>query len=60
MNFHSITHKLCFLIPLSLQPDDVDLGYFKLWILLDQIIQVWNIKSLHHQGYKDIENLRWW
>ena len=25
--------------------------YFKLWILLDQLVQVWNIKtlSLHHQ-----------
>ena len=27
-----------FLIPISLQPNVVDLRYFKLWILLDQII----------------------
>ena len=27
-----------FLIPISLQPNVVDLGYFKLWTLLDQII----------------------
>ena len=26
-----------------------DLRYFKLWILLDQIIWVWNIKGLQHQ-----------
>ena len=27
-----------FLIPISLQPNDIDLRYFKLWFLLDQII----------------------
>ena len=35
-----------FLIPASLQPNVVDLRYFKLWIALHQIILVWNIKSL--------------
>ena len=30
----------------------VDLRYFKLLILLDQIISVWNIKDLHHQILK--------
>ena len=34
-----------FLIPISLQPNVVDLRYFKLWILLHQIILVWNIKT---------------
>ena len=34
-----------FLIPLTLQPNVVDLRYFKLWIMLNQIIQVWNIKG---------------
>ena len=38
-----------FLIPISLQPNVVDLRYFKLWILLHQIILVWNIKSIQHQ-----------
>ena len=30
-----------FLIPLSLQPNAVDLWYFELLILLDQIITIW-------------------
>ena len=38
-----------FIIPISLQPIVVDLRYFKIWILLHQIILVWNIKSLQHQ-----------
>ena len=37
-----------FLIPLSLQPNVVDPRYFKLWIMMDQIIKVWNIKGLRH------------
>ena len=36
------------LIPLSLQFNVVDLRYFKLWILMDEIIKVWNIKGLRH------------
>jgi len=36
-----------FLIPKYFQPNIVDLRYFKLWIMLDQIIQVWNIKGLN-------------
>ena len=41
-----------FLIPISLQHNVVDLRYFKRWILLDEKIQVWNIKGLHHQVEK--------
>ena len=41
-----------FLILIYLQPNVVDLRYFKLRILLDQIIWVWNIKYLHHQVIK--------
>ena len=38
-----------FLISISLEPNVADLRYFKLWILLDQIIWVWNIKDLQHR-----------
>ena len=38
-----------FLIPISLRHNFVDLRYFKLWILLDQIFWIWNIKGLQHQ-----------
>ena len=38
-----------FLIPISLQLDVVELYYIVLWILLDQIVKVWNCKGLHHQ-----------
>ena len=41
-----------FLITISLEPNVADLRYFKLWILLDQIIWVWNIKGLQHQVLK--------
>ena len=36
--------------------------YFKLWIMLDQIILVWNIKGLHHQvvNIYEIQNLSSW
>ena len=47
-----------FLITISLEPNVADLRYFKLWILLDQIIWVWNIKGLQHfksSSSKDIE-----
>ena len=37
-----------FLIFISFPPNVVELVYFKLWILLDKIILVWNIKGLHH------------
>ena len=37
-----------FLNPISLEPNVVDLRYFKLWILLIQIIRVWNIEGLQH------------
>ena len=38
-----------FLISISRQPYIVNIWYFKLWLLLDQIAWVWNIKGLHHQ-----------
>ena len=41
-----------FLITISLEPDVADLRYFKLLILLDQIIWVWNIKGLQHRVLK--------
>ena len=43
-----------FLTPVSLQPHVVDLWKFKRWILLDQIVQVWNIKGFTFwlQSYK--------
>ena len=34
-----------FQIAICLQPDGVNLWYFKLWIILDQMIIVWNIKG---------------
>ena len=48
----------CILI--SLQPEVLDLRYFKLWTLLDQI--VWNIRGLHHQVVKisGLENMILW
>ena len=41
-----------FLITISLEPNVTDLRYFKLWILLNQIIRVWNIKGLQHRFLK--------
>ena len=41
-----------FLITISLEPNVVYLKYFKLGILLDQIIWVWNIKGLQHRVLK--------
>ena len=43
-----------FVKPISLQPNGVDLRYFKLWIMLDERILVWNIKGVHHQVEKNI------
>ena len=44
--------KSDFLITISLEPNVADLRYFKLWILLDQIIWVWNLKDLQHRVLK--------
>ena len=41
-----------FLITLSLEPNVADLRYFKLLILLNLIIWVWNIKGLQHRVLK--------
>ena len=41
-----------FLFTISLEPNVADLRYFKLWILLDQVIWVWNIKGLQHRVLK--------
>ena len=45
-----------FLIPIFLQTNVIDLRYFKLWILLNHKIKVWNIKGLLNswlQRYRD-------
>ena len=47
---HTKIQTLIFLIPIYLQPDVVDLRYFKLRILSDQI--VWNIKELQNKVVK--------
>ena len=41
-----------FLIPISLHPNVLDLRFFKLWILLDQIITVWNIWISHNWKFE--------
>ena len=41
-----------FLITISLEPNAADLRYLKLWILLDEIIWVWNIKGLQNRFLK--------
>ena len=41
-----------FLITISLETNVAYLRYFKLWILLDQIIWVLNVKGLHHRVLK--------
>ena len=41
-----------FQLTISLEPNVADLRYFKLWILLNQIIWVWNIKGLQHRVLK--------
>ena len=38
-----------FAIPISLQPYIVDFWHFKLWIIFDETVKVWNIKGLNHQ-----------
>ena len=48
----SLCHKFCFQITISLEPSVAYLRYFKLWILWDQIIWVWNIKGLQHRVLK--------
>ena len=58
-------HKLRFLKWVSLQPNIVNLKYFKPWIMFIihvQIIEVCNIKGLHHQvaRIKELENLSLW
>ena len=35
-----------------MEPNVVDLRYFKLWILLNQIIRIWNIKGLQQRVLK--------
>ena len=54
--------KSDFLIPIPLQRNVVNLRYFKLWIMLDTIIFVWNIKGLHHLVAKiyGLESLSLW
>ena len=45
-----------FQFPISVEPNVVDIRYFKLWTLLDWIFKVWNIKRIYiirEQGYSD-------
>ena len=49
-----LCHKLWFL-----NPNVVDLRYFKLWLLLYQIIKVWNVIGLHNLVV-DIQVLENW
>ena len=44
-----LSHSV-FLILISLQPNAIEIRYFKLCSMLDQSITVWNIKGLHHTG----------
>jgi len=44
----TLCHKLCFSKPYIFGTKCCNLRYFKLCILLDQIIRVWNIKGLQH------------
>ena len=55
----SLCHKFWFSNPYIVATRCVDLRYFKLWIFSDQIILVWNIKSLHYQVAKiyELENM---
>ena len=41
-----------FVILISLHSNVGNFRYFKLWIILDQIMLVWNIKGLHNQVEK--------
>ena len=51
-----------FLIPGYFQPNVEALRYFKLWIMLDKINQVWNIKGSHQPvaELKGSANLGFW
>ena len=56
---NSLQQNSDFLIPISLTPNVVNLCYFKLLIVLDQLIIVLNIKGLHNWiekiGYRSFE-----
>ena len=46
--FESLDTNLIFVIPLSLQPDDLNLWYFKLTLLYLTVFIVWNVNGLQH------------
>jgi len=48
------------LITTSLQPNVLDLRFFKFWILLDQIFKFCNIKDKLQLAYKDKEDQKIW
>ena len=54
--------NLNFLTPISLQPDGVNLWYFKLRLFELQALIVWNIKGLGKRVAKllELENLSLW
>ena len=51
----SLCYKLGFSNPYIFPTQFVYLTYFKLWILLDQVILARNVKFLHHQVVKKIQ-----
>ena len=51
MNWVLVTNSN-FVIHISLQPDGVNLWYFKLRLLDQKELTVWNIKSLQHRVAK--------
>ena len=59
----SLCHKLLFSNPYNFATKCFRPSIFQtIWILLDQIIKVWNIKGLHHQvaKIKEVENSSLW
>ena len=48
------TTNTYFLISISVQLNAVDFTHLKLWIMIDHINLVWNIKGLLHYSYRDI------
>ena len=51
--------NLDFLFPIYLQPDVVDLWYFNLWILYNQIISKCEIQTLYTIRWQDIRIGKW-
>ena len=54
MNISDRKNRVFYLIPVSIQPNVGDLRYFKLWIVLDQIIQVLKYQRFSPSDWNDI------